>query len=388
MEQLHGDERKFWGGGRGRTARAARAWPPFGMSDIAVGGAAPRAKSRLSRRALVVAGAVLAMLAAIAWALHYEAVGQYIETTDDAYVGGDVSDLAPQVSGLIAAIAVADNQPVHQGDLLVQLDDRAFRIAADKARAAVAAGQASLANLDAARRLQLALIAGARADITSAGARLVLARQNQLRYARLAQTTAGTLQDSQSAEAGLQQAQADGVKAQSALAAAQAQLGVIQAERDQDQAALAGAQADLAAAQLNLGYTKIRAPFDGVIGNRAAHVGGYASAGTELVSIVPARGLWVDANFKEDQLARMRPGDHVTISADVLPDAKITGEVASVAPASGAIFSILPAENATGNFTKIVQRVPVRIVLDGAAGDLGLLRPGLSVIATVDTRAP
>jgi membrane fusion protein (multidrug efflux system) len=127
---------------------------------------------------------------------------------------------------------------------------------------------------------------------------------------------------------------------------------------------------------------------DGVVGNRSAHMGGYASAGAQLVSLVPARGLWVDANFKEDQLAEMQPGDRVTITADVLPGAKITGEVASLAPASGAVFSILPAENATGNFTKIVQRVPVRILLDGSAGALGLLRPGLSVTAAVDTRAP
>jgi len=196
------------------------------------------------------------------------------------------------------------------------------------------------------------------------------------------------VQEAQTAEAGFEQAVAGGGKAEAALVAAQAQLGVLDAQRLQAQAALDGAQANLAAARLNLSYTEIRAPFNGVIGNRSAHLGGYASAGAQLVSIVPAAGLWVDANFKEDQLARMRPGDRVTITADVLPDQKITGEVASLAPASGAVFSILPAENATGNFTKIVQRVPVRIVLDGGAGDLGLLRPGLSVTAAVDTRTP
>jgi membrane fusion protein (multidrug efflux system) len=357
------------------------------VADAAAGIEA-RARVRFSRKVLLMAGAGLAVLAAVATVVHYEAIGQYIETTDDAYVGGDVSDLAPQVSGLIAAIAVSDNQAVHQGDLLVQLDDRAFQIGLDKAQAAVAGARASLTSLAAARGLQLALIAEAQADITSADARTRLARQNQVRYERLAQSAAGTLQESQTAAADFQQAAAEGEKAQSALVAALSQLGVIEAERDQDQATLASAQADLAAARLNLSYTKIRAPFDGVIGNRAAHVGGYASAGSQLLSIVPARGLWVDANFKEDQLARMRPGDRVTIAADVLPDEKITGEVASLAPASGAVFSILPAENATGNFTKIVQRVPVRILLAGGAGNLGLLRPGLSVTASVDTRAP
>jgi membrane fusion protein (multidrug efflux system) len=359
------------------------------MSAAAAAGLEGRRTFRWARKKILfLVAAFLAALAAAAGAIHYETVGQYIETTDDAYVGGDVSDLAPQISGLIADVAVRDNQPVHRGDLLVKLDDRDFRIAVEKAQAAVAGAQASLANLAAAQVLQGALIAEAQADIGAAQARTLLARQNQARYARLAQSTAGTLQDSQTAQAGLAQAGAAGDKAQSALAAAQAQLAVIAAERGQAQAALAGAQADLAAARLNLGYTEIRAPFDGVIGNRAAHVGGYAGAGAQLLSIVPARGLWVDANFKEDQLARMRPGERVTITADVLPGETITGAVASLAPASGAVFSILPAENATGNFTKIVQRVPVRILLDRGADELGLLRPGLSVTASVDTRTP
>jgi membrane fusion protein (multidrug efflux system) len=358
------------------------------MSGAVAGSLAGGRTFWLSRKKiLLLAATFLAALAAAAGAIHYEMVGQYIETTDDAYVGGDVSDLAPQISGLIAAVAVRDNQPVHHGDLLVKLDDREFRIAVEKAQTAVAGAQASLANLAAAQVLQRALIAEAQADIAAAQARMLLARQNQARYAQLAQSSAGTLQDSQTAQSGLAQAGAGGDKARSALAAAQAQLGVIETERGQVQASLAGAQADLAAAQLTLSYTEIRAPFDGVIGNRAAHVGGYAGAGAQLLSIVPARGLWVDANFKEDQLARMRPGDHVTITADVMPGANITGAVASLAPASGAVFSILPAENATGNFTKIVQRVPVRILLDRGADELGLLRPGLSVTASVDTRA-
>jgi membrane fusion protein (multidrug efflux system) len=362
------------------------------MSGAVAGGAAGApagAKLRFSAKRLLLAGAGLAALVGVAvYADRYWRVGQYIQTTDDAYVGGDVTDLAPRVSGLIADVAVTDNQEVRAGDLLVKLDDRDFRIAVDKAQAAVAGEQANLANLAAMRVLQLALIAEAQADVASARARTVLARLNQDRYARLAVTEAGTLQDAQTAEAGLEQAEAAGDKAQSALAAAQAQLAVIAAQRQQAQAGLAGAQADLAAAQQNLSYTEIRAPFDGVIGNRSAHLGGYASEAAQLVSIVPARGLWVDANFKEDQLADMQPGDRVSISADVLPGVKITGEVASLAPASGAVFSVLPAENATGNFTKIVQRVPVRILLDGSAGDLGLLRPGLSVTASVDTRAP
>ena len=161
---------------------------------------------------------------------------------------------------------------------------------------------------------------------------------------------------------------------------------MIDTEKRQTEAALAGAVADRETAQLNLGYTELRAPIDGTVGNRSAHAGAFATIGAQLLSLVPARGLWVDANFKENQLARMRPGEPVAIAADVLPGDVFHGHVASLAPATGAQFSVLPAENATGNFTKIVQRVPVRILLDGSASELGRLRPGLSVTAAVDQR--
>ena len=182
------------------------------------------------------------------------------------------------------------------------------------------------------------------------------------------------------------EALATGNKARAALAAAQAELAVIATQKQTEQAALAGALADLTTAQLNEGYTELRAPIDGYIGNRSAQLGGYATIGAQLISIIPSQGLWVDANFKEDQLAHMHQGEPVDIVADILPGTKITGHVESLAPATGAIFSILPAENATGNFTKIVQRVPVRILLDGTSGNLGLLRPGLSVTASVNTK--
>ena len=163
---------------------------------------------------------------------------------------------------------------------------------------------------------------------------------------------------------------------------------MIDTQRVQTEAALAGAVADRETAQLNLGYTELRAPIDGTVGNRSARVGAYATVGSQLISLVPAHGLWVDANFKENQLARMRPGQPATISVDVLPDQVLHGRVISLAPATGAVFSVLPPENATGNFTKIVQRVPVRIELDGDTASFGLLRPGLSVTANVDERAP
>jgi membrane fusion protein (multidrug efflux system) len=357
-------------------------------SLVADGVAAPvRSPPRRSaKKRLMAAGAAALLIATATSGYAYWANGRFIETTDDAYVGGNVSDLAAQVSGLITNVAVTDNQAVHAGDLLMRIDDRDFRVALAKAQAEVAGDQASLENLAAQQVLQRAVIREAAASLASANAQSVLAKYNQARYRKLAVSNAGSLQDSQSADAALAQAQAAVDKAQAALDAAQAQAAVIATQIQQENAARAGAQADLAGAQLNLSYTQIRAPFDGVIGNRSAHLGGYATAGAQLVSIVPAQGLWVDANFKEDQLAKMQPGDRVMIEADVLPGKKITGEVANLAPATGAVFSVLPAENATGNFTKIVQRVPVRILLNGDAATLGLLRPGLSVTASVDTR--
>ena len=355
--------------------------------DLVQGGISRPAAKRRPRKSLLYAGLGLAaLIAAAGFGTHYWTVGRFIESTDDAYVGGDVTDLAPRVDGLIAQVAVTDNQYVRAGQLLVKIDDRDYRVALAKAQAEVAGDQASLKNLTANRVLQRALIDEAKAGVSSAEAASGLAGINRSRYRQLAAEQAGSLQDSQTADASSAEAGADVLKAKAALTAAISQLAVIDTQSQQTEAALRGAQADVQNAQLNIGYTEIRAPVDGVVGNRSAHQGGYANIGAQLISIVPARGLWVDANFKEDQLADMVPGEPVTIVADVLPGAKITGHVASLAPASGAVFSILPAENATGNFTKIVQRVPVRILLDGSAAQLGLLRPGLSVTAYVNTK--
>jgi membrane fusion protein (multidrug efflux system) len=252
----------------------------------------------------------------------------------------------------------------------------------------VAAQQAALANLTATRHLQEAIIAQAQAVITSADAEIERTREDQTRYRHLQQLSAVSLQESQKADADYKDAMATGVKARAALAASQRQLDVIDSQTQQAQAALAQADADRDVAELNLSYTELRAPMDGTVGNRSARPGSYATIGAQLMSLVPARGLWVDANFKESQLARMHAGQPVIVEADVLPGQVFRGRVASLAPATGAVFSVLPAENATGNFTKIVQRVPVRILLDGDASALGRLRPGLSVVAKVDMRGP
>ena len=230
------------------------------------------------------------------------------------------------------------------------------------------------------------MVAQADAEIAAADAEVVRSRSDATRYHRLASDQYASVQRFQQADADNKKAIAAADKARAALAAAQRRLDVIDTQKQQAQAALAQAVADHDLAQLNLGYTELRAPIDGTVGNRSARPGAYAMVGAQLISLVPAHGLWVDANFKESQLARIRPGLPASIEADVLPGQVFHGHVASLAPATGAQFSVLPPENATGNFTKIVQRVPVRILLDGDASRLDRLRPGLSVTARVDER--
>ena len=339
------------------------------------------------KRLLMYSAIGLGALAVATYGYHWVTVGRFIETTDDAYVGGDITVIAPKVAGFIEQVAVTDNQVVNAGDLLVKLDDRDYRAALARAEAAAEAQQATLANLDATRRLQLAVIAQTRAGITAAEAEVKRSREDEARFRDLSAHSAASIQVYQKTEADYKEALAQDQKSRAAADAAERQLDVIDTQKRQTEAALAEAKASVDLARLNLSYTELRAPIAGVVGNRSARTGAYAAIGTQLISIVPAQGLWIDANFKESQLARMRAGLPVTVSADVLPGHKFVGHVESLAPATGAQFSVLPAENATGNFTKIVQRVPVRIVLDGAASTLGRLRPGLSVSVDVDERA-
>jgi membrane fusion protein (multidrug efflux system) len=351
------------------------------ISDVDV--APPRSRRKHVLR--IAMGATL--LLGVVYGIHWWTAGRFIENTDDAYVGGDITVIGPKVSGYITALNVTDNQQVHAGDLLVKIDDRDYRAALAKAEGAVAAQEALLSNLDATEQLQQAVINEAKAGIVAANAEAIRAHDDQVRYHELAGRAAVSLESAQRADAADKTARANAEKAEAAWVAAQRQLNVIDSQKQQARAALAQAKAERDLAALNVSYTELRAPVDGVIGNRRARVGAYAAAGTQLLSVVPAHGLWVDANFKEDQLARMQPGQPVAIRADVLPGRTFHGHVTSLAPATGAQFSVLPPENATGNFTKIVQRVPVRIALDKKDDALGLLRPGLSVVADIDTRA-
>ena len=345
-------------------------------------------KLRIGRKKLAVAGlAFVIALGGAGYGRYWWETGRFIETTDDAYAGGNVTAVAPHVAGFVGQILVTDNQRVSAGQVLVRLDDRDFRAALDHAQATAEQRQATLAGLEAKRELQQAMIAKAEADLAEQSARATFAGEDAVRYRNLALTAYGTRQNAERATAADQEAKAATKASQAALAAARHELGVLDAEIAAARAGLAQAKADLETARLNLGYTEIHSPIDGYIGNRAAQVGAYVASGAYLLSVVPAHGLWVDANFKEDQLAHMRSGQPATVVADVLPGKVFHGHVASLAPGTGAIFSVIPPENATGNFTKIVQRVPVRIALDDADARLGELRPGLSAKVSVDTKA-
>jgi membrane fusion protein (multidrug efflux system) len=321
---------------------------------------------RTRKRLFIRGGLAVAAIAALSYGYHWWTDARFVQTTDDAYVGGDVTLIAAKVPGYITDVAVTDNQQVHVGDVLIRIDDRDYRAALAKAEGAVAAQEALLANLDARQNLQLATIAEAKAAAAAVNADTVRAHDDQVRYANLVAKSAVSIQSSQKADADYKQSLANGEKAKAGVLAAQRQLDVIATQKLQAQAALAQAIAERDLARINLGHTELRAPVDGTIGNRRARVGVYAGNGGQLLSIVPSKGLWIDANFKEGQLAKMKPGMRAAI---------------------GAQFSVLPPENATGNFTKIVQRVPVRIVLDEEDAKLGVLRPGLSVEAEVDTHA-
>ena len=346
-----------------------------------------RSLSKQARKRLVLAFLGFGLALGGAWYGHdWWAVGRFIESTDDAYVGGDITVIAPKVAGFVVDVAVTDNQRVRAGDLLARLDDRDYRAALAKAEGGVAAAEALLANLDANRRLQDTVIAQARAEVAATDAEAARAQLDLVRYRQLVSDQFASAQRFQQADADHKKGIAGADKARAAVAAAERQRDVIDTQKQQARAALMQAVAERDLARLAVSYAELRAPIDGVVGNRGARTGAFATVGAPLMSLVPSTGLWVDANFKESQLARMRPGLPAAIAADVLPGEVFHGHVESLAPATGAQFSVLPPENATGNFTKIVQRVPVRIRLDGDASSLGRLRPGLSVTADVDER--
>ncbi len=347
-------------------------------------------KLRPSRQAIKRAALGLALALGIAVAgdfgYDYLTIGRYLESTDDAYVKADSTIIAPKVSGYIAKVLVGDNEKVKAGHVLAKIDDRDFKAALDQARADVAAAEASVRNLDAQLELQQPVIEQSTADVTAADANLKFAQEERARYDDLMKSGSGTIQRAQQTDATLRASNAQLQHAKSGLLAAQRKVDVLTAQRAQATAQLERARAVADQAELNLSYTEITAPVDGTVGARSLRVGQFVQAGTQLMAVVPLDAVYVVANFKETQLTHVRAGQPVELRIDSFRNQTLHGHVDSLSPASGLEFALLPPDNATGNFTKIVQRVPVKIVLDDHSLS-GLLRPGMSAEPTVDTKA-
>src|SRR5712675_814703 len=343
-----------------------------------------------SRQAIKRAALALALTLGVAGAADfgygYLTTGRYLESTDDAYVKADSTIIAPKVSGYIAEVLVGDNEPVKAGQVLARIDDRDFEAALAQARADVDASEAAVRNLDAQIALQQPIIEQESADVAAAEANLKFAQEEQARYDGLMETGSGTIQRAQQTDAALREKTAQLQHGKSGLLAAERKVEVLNTERAKAVAQVDRARAVEAQAALNLSYTEIKAPVDGTIGARSLRVGQFVQAGTQLMAIVPLDAVYVVANFKETQLTHVRNGQPVEIRIDSFHSTKLKGHVDSLSPVSGLEFALLPPDNATGNFTKIVQRVPVKIVLDDQSLK-GLLRPGMSAVPTINTKS-
>jgi membrane fusion protein (multidrug efflux system) len=305
------------------------------------------------------------------------------QTTNDAYVRAEISNLATRVAGQVLQVTVKDFQHVKAGELLVQIDPADYEAQVAQAEATVEGAQATLDNLGNQIELQYATIAQAQASQVAAAAADVEARQEQERQQSLSQSESGTRQKLEQATAAFAKAEADLRASRAVIAAQQHQLEVLQGTRKQRSAEIAGAKAQLAAARLKLGYTRISAPFDGVVSERQVQPGDYVNIGSNLINVVPLPHVYVIANYKETQLTHVMPGQPVEVTVDSFPGEILRGQVERIAPASGSQFALLPPDNATGNFTKVVQRIPVRILFDDNQKLLERLRPGMSVVTHI-----
>ena len=364
---------------------------PTQPNPAEVAQAAPVSKDRpqRSRRRQIALGVLLAAAVGVAGWFGYDwwTIGRFTVSTDDAYVQAYNTTLATKVSGYLASVPVTDNTYVHTGDVIATLDDGDYRLAVDSARGKVATQQATIARIGHQIAAQEAAVEQAKTQLVSAQAaatrtELELVRQNQL-VAR----DASSRQLLEQAQANRDQAVAAVNGAKAAIDSAAANVDVLRGQEQEAISSLDELKTALAKAEHDLSFTVIRAPLDGVIGNRAVQTGDYVQTGQRLASLVPLDEVYVNANFKETQLARLRPGQKATIAVDALPEHAIEGMVESFSPASGAVFSLLPPDNATGNFTKIVQRLPVRIRVPTVVAREGLLRPGMSVVVSVNTKA-
>lgn len=328
-----------------------------------------------------------AMAVVAGFATHYWTTGRFQISTDDAYVAADSTAVAPKVSGYIKDVLVNDNQAVKAGQVLAVIDDADFVTALERAKAEVAGAEADAANLRAQIDQQKQAIVAARSTIAADRAAQAFAQQEHRRFDDLVKTGYGTVQRVQQTVSAIRQADATVAHDQAALASSIKQTDVLQAQLAKAEANLRRDQALEQQAELNASYTTITAAVDGTVGARSLRVGSYVQAGTQLMQIVPLHDVYVTANFKETQLTNVRAGQPVDVEVDTFPGVKIAGHVDSLSPASGQEFALLPPDNATGNFTKVVQRIPVKIVLDANPAIAGKLRPGMSVVAEINTKA-
>ena len=335
---------------------------------------------------LRIAVPVAAAVAVVAFGVYWYNTGRFLQSTDDAYVRADMSAITPRVGGEILAVHVVDNQVVRKGDVLVEIDTRDYAARVANAQAAVASAQASILNNQEQLKLQQANIAEARANLASSQADQVRLRKDWDRAQQLVRDGVATSQRLDTSQASFKSGQANVARYEAALQAANQQVGALRAQGEGLKAQLQAQDAMLQLAQIDLDTTTLRAPIDGSVGDLAARVGERVAGGQRLLSLVPLQAVYVEANYKETQLTHMNIGQPVTLKVDAFPGARLRGHVDSLAPASGAEFALLPAQNATGNFTKIVQRVPVKIALEADEPLRGRLRPGMSVVATVDTQ--
>lgn len=346
--------------------------------------AAP-AKGGRRRLVLSVLGAVLA-IAAAGYGGHYVLVGRFIVTTDDAYVRANSTLLGARVSGHIAAISPKDNSRVKAGDLLIKIDDGDYRIAVDSARAKTATQEATITRIGRQVEAQLSLVEQAKAQLESAQAGVKRAQFDFERQQQLSTKGFASQATFEQSQATRDQSTAQVQSAQAALDAAERNIDVIKAQKIEAERQLAELKAALAKAERDLAFTEVRAPVDGIFANRLVNTGDFIQVGQRLANVVPLDEVFIDANFKETQLGRIRPGQPAGLTIDGVAGREVEGVVESLSPAAGAVFSLLPPDNATGNFTKIVQRVPVRIRVPAAIARENLLRAGMSVVVHVDTR--
>jgi membrane fusion protein (multidrug efflux system) len=326
------------------------------------------------------------VLVSAAYGNYWWRTAQFLVSTDDAYVDAHSVLIAPKISGYIASVPVDDNQTVHAGDIVATLDARDYQTALDQARADALAVEASIETLNQQVAQQKLVCQEAQQLVASDQAALTYSQQNLQRATTLAHSGAGTVQAAQQATADIREKQATLEHDITGVAAAEKQIAVLQSQLVQAKASLEQKQAAEAQATLNLSYTVLRAQVDGTIAARTVTEGQYVQPGTQLMALVPLHGVYVTANFKETQLTNVQPGQHVTLKVDTFPGLTVRGYVDSIAPASGQQFALLPPDNATGNFTKIVQRIPVKISIDKNDPLSGMLRPGMSVEPTINTK--